>query len=196
MDAVSIEIRDDTTDFRLLSNRIKALTVSLQQNLVPYATKEKCMKELEVLDKKARLQTRIADRNVITAEMNYVLQKASETKAPFIVHVFKTSEPIEFYLLWEARKQCKNVPALLIATSGGKFIAAVTVPADCLSEKFDSGIWMQQLGDSVKRNCKPQLKDNHSICNLRKYKHFSDEFGLDQAVEHATEYARKNCPRK
>lgn len=192
LDAVKKEIKDNTIDFKSLLQRIKALKSTLHQNLVPYTTKAECVKELDVLDKEARLQIRNAVRKFLIAELKCVLQKASETKSPFIVHVFKTSEPVKFKLLCEVRCQCNNVPVLLIATSGDNFIATAKVPASCLNENFDAGIWMQQLGDSVRRSCsRPSLKDNDSVCNLREYKDNFKKFDLDQAVNRATEYARK-----
>lgn len=197
MDAIRKEINDESTDFRSLLKRIKGLRGAFSKNLVPYATKDDCVKELEVLDKKALLQIRVADRELISTELNSVLQKVNETKAPYIVHIFRPAKPIEFVLLWEARMQCNELPAMLIAVTDSKFIAAVSVPAQYVTENVDAGDWIQQLGDSVSRKCgRPKIKDNCSICNSRSYKYVSHDFDWNEAVDRATKYAEKMFVRK
>lgn len=194
---IKFALKDTAANFKTLRGCIKAVKDILQTKPVPYATKKECLNELEVLDKQAILGLRFAARKLIISEIENVVQKANKTSAAFIVHLFRTPDPIEFKLLTEARERCGNLPTILLVQSGKTVAGCARVPEQYLMDGFNSEIWLHQLGDEI-RSCinKSHLKDGYSICNLPKFSFKSDKFDLDQAVNQIIKYAEKFLIKK
>lgn len=195
MDEIRKMVKEGSAPQALL-RRMNKLKAILMNNPVSHTTKDECLKELKVMVKQGRLQQGASLGEFVANEMNNVLQKAKETKEAFIVHVFRSSEQIDPLYLWEARKQCGNLPAILISASKKKVYAIAAVPIDDLNEHFDARLWLGQLVSTPRKCLRPWKKDTHSLCSFRFHETNVKDAKLDKAVNRAKDYANKHFVKK
>ncbi|XP_058833123.1 alanine--tRNA ligase, mitochondrial [Topomyia yanbarensis] len=186
-----------TANVETRMQRLKnVLLVGSENNInLPYGVRQRCLDVIQDLYKRLKDHTRESLREFIDMEMKNLLQEKPLEKYPFVVHFLESSLILEEVQLSKATRYFPDRPILIVSITDDQVKARATVPAGCVSERFDAQKWLKVVGKVFKSSvAAPRGQNIAEVCNMRsrKVKTLQFEALLELALKEADEFARRN----